>query len=48
MSDVILFLFVFIIGYICFIGIVILARRLFFPFFTKDQLARNRRLALSK
>lgn len=48
MNDVILFLFVFIIGYICFIGILILARRLFFPFFTKGELARNQRLMLSK
>ncbi len=48
MNDVILFLFVFIIGYLCFLGIILSARRLFFPFFTKDEMARNKRLALSK
>ena len=48
MSDVIFFLFVFIIGYICFIGIVLVLGKLFFPFYTKEELAKKRHLALTK
>lgn len=48
MQDVILFLIVFIIGYICFVVIVLVLGKLFFPFFTKEELAEKGRLALSK
>ncbi len=37
MKDVILFLIVFIIGYICFVSIVFFMSKLFFPFFTKEE-----------
>ncbi len=48
MENVILFLFVFIIGYICFIGMAVVLGKLFFPFYTKEELAKKRHLALSK
>lgn len=47
MSDVILFLTVFIIGYICFIAIVLLFGKMFFPFYTMEEHAkRNIRMSL--
>lgn len=42
MKDVILFLNVFIIGYICFLGIVFVLVKLFFPFFTKEEHERRK------
>jgi ABC-type transporter Mla subunit MlaD len=48
MENVILFLIVFIMGYICFVVIVLVLGKLFFPFFTNEELAEKRRLALLK
>jgi hypothetical protein len=42
------FFIVFTIGYICSMSVALLLVKLFFPFFTKEELARKRRLALSK
>jgi hypothetical protein len=41
MNDIILFLSVFVFGYICFITIVFFMVKLFFPFFTEAEL-KNR------
>lgn len=41
MNDIILFLSVFVFGYICFMIVVVLMVKLFFPFFTEEEL-KNR------
>ncbi len=49
MNDIILFVTVFIIGYLCFIGIVVGLFKLFFPFLTKEELEqRNNLLSFNK
>jgi len=37
MKDIFLFASVFIIGYICFVGVIVGLFKLFFPFFTKED-----------
>lgn len=44
MSNVIYFLIISTIGYICFIGIVFFLGKLFFPFFTKEELEKRKNL----
>jgi CheY-like chemotaxis protein len=41
MKDVLLFVTVFLIGYLCFIGIVFGLLKLFFPFFTKEEIEQR-------
>ena len=48
MQDLILFLIVYIIGYICFVVMVLVLGKPFFSLFTKGELAENGCLALSK
>jgi hypothetical protein len=48
MNDVILFLIVFIIGYICFMSIVLLIGKLFFPFFTKEEHEKRNNVMILK
>lgn len=42
MKDVILLLTALFLGYICFVGVVFLLGRLFFPFLTKEELKQHR------
>jgi hypothetical protein len=44
MKDLILFATTFIIGYLCFIGIVAILFKLFFPFYTKEELEQQKEL----
>ena len=44
MKDAILFLYVFIIGYICFMVVVVGFGRIFFPFLSKDELERRKKM----
>ncbi len=49
MRDVIFLAIVFLISYICFIGILFGLFKLFFPFFTKEELEqRNNLLSFNK
>ncbi len=48
MIDVILFLFVFIIGYLCFMSIVLFMIKMFFPFFTKEELEKRNSVIMLK
>jgi hypothetical protein len=41
MRDIIAFLTTLILGYICFIGLIFFLGKLFFPFFTGDELRRK-------
>jgi hypothetical protein len=44
MKDFILFATTFIIGYLCFIGLVAVLFKLFFPFYTKEELEQQNKL----
>jgi hypothetical protein len=44
MKDIILFATVFIISYLCFIGIIVGLFKLFFPFLTKEELEQHNNL----
>jgi hypothetical protein len=48
MKDVIIFSIVFVIGYLCFMSIVLVLRRIFFPFIIKEEMTKRGHLALSK
>jgi hypothetical protein len=48
MKDIFLFVSIFIIGYICFIGVIVGLFKLFFPFLTKEELEQRNYLASLK
>ena len=46
MNEVILFMIVSFIGYICSMSMVLVLRKIFFPFFTKEELTKRGQIAL--
>jgi len=48
MNDIIVFSAVLMVGYLCFMGIVVFLGKVFFPFLTKEELEKRNNLSSLK